>query len=201
MKRKEKRTNRTLAFSFMALTFMAITACGDAGVGFNVSKAVPITIQADIPIPDRGNAEAVNDLLVVNPPSITLEYDISEIEAFESALDGLQGSESIIINSLAYEFSDISEEEEVDMDAMVITMETQRSSVDLLNVRRRLQNISRTPISLTDEQREDLASTIANAEPITANVLFDLSELPASADSIIFNYSLIFDITVRARDL
>ena len=198
-----KATGKKLGIDRMILLalILATVSCGDAGIGFNIRKPVPIDVPVEIPIPDRDDAAAINNLLVVNPPSRTLVYDISEIEAFESALDGIQGSESIVVNSLAYQFSGLDPEEEVDMDGMLISVTTLGETLDLLNVRRRLQNIDRTPISLTDAEREAMAFALANGEAVTANMTFDLAEVPAAVDSITFDYSLIFDITIRARDL
>ncbi len=180
---------------------LGITACGDAGVGFNITKAVPITVPVNIPIPDPSDAGAVDRLLNLNPPSKTVVYDLNDIEAFEGALDGLRDQESIIINSLAYQFEGLDSNEEVDMDGMLITLNTFDTNLDLLNVRRRLQNIDRTPISLTQEAGDAMVRALTSGEPVTADIVFDLAELPADADSITFDYSLIFDITIRARDL
>ncbi len=180
-------------------------SCGDAGIGFNVSKELPVTISdITIPIPDIDAPDEIADLLDdVDPPSESLNYNLNEVGAFDDALGDFQGfsSDDILVNEMSYEITNISSTEEVNLDVLRITVNIGGSDLVLLEQTDVLSNQSKTPISLTDAQRSSIVDELLNAEQVNASVVFDLAEIPDSGEDIIFDFSLYFDVTLKARDL
>ena len=191
---------RAAILPFCALILLA---CGDAGIGFNVSKEFPITVEnITIPIPDT--PDAIADLLDdVDPPSQSFNYDLNEVGAFDDALDDFSNftSDDIIVNLMAYEIQNIIAAEEVNLDVLSITVNIAGTPLTLFEQTDVLTNQSKTAISLTEAQRSSIVDELLNAERIDATVLFDLADVPTNGEDIIFDFTLFFDVTLKARDL
>lgn len=193
-------------FNRRALTVccaILMLACGDAGIGFNVSTEFPVEI-TDITIPIPDTPDEIADLLDdLNPPSETFNYDLNEIGAFDDALGDFQNfsSDDILVNVMSYQIDNISATEEVNLDVLRIKVNVGGSDLVLLEQTDVLANQSKTAITLTDAQRSSIVDELLNSERVDAIVEFDLAEVPDSGEDIIFDFSLFFDVTLKARDL
>ncbi len=198
---KKNPLSLLLAILVLTLTF----SCGEEGIGFNVSKEFPVDVPISIDIPDPdvdpGALDLINDLLNVNPPSETIDYNLNEVGAFDDALDGLGDEESIQVNGLFYEILDVSANEEVNLDELSITVNIAGSDLTLLDITSRLTNVEKTAISLTEAQRSSIIGELRQSERISSSVVFDLSEIPADNSDLEFTFRMYFDVTLRARDL
>lgn len=174
-------------------------SCGDAGIGFNVSTEFPVTVPVTIEIPSVPSEIA--DLLDINPPSEAFNYNLNEVGAFDDALGDLGGQDNIIVNELSYEIENISSAEEVPLDELTITINIGGAPLEIFRQTNTLTNQSKSPITLTDEQRSSIVSELFNSDRIDAEVVFDLSDIPDSGEDLVFDFTLYFDVTLKARDL
>ena len=189
-------------FNRMALTVscaILMLSCGDAGIGFNVSTEFPVTVPVTIEIPTIPSEIA--NLLDINPPSEEFNYNLNEVGAFDDALGELGGQDNIIVNELAYEIQNISASEEVPLDELTITINVGGSPLEIFRQTNTLANQSKTPITLTEAQRSSIVNELFNSDRIDASVVFDLSDIPDSGEDLIFDFTLYFDVTLKARDL
>ena len=196
--------------NFFYLTFLSVitftlVSCGEAGIGFNVTKEVPVDVPIFIDIPDPevdANATAlINDLLNVNPPSESFNYNLNEVGAFDDALEDIGDEESIVVNAIFYEVTGVDESEEVLLDELSVTVTIAGEPLTLLSFRAQLSDTEKRPISLTEAQKESIIAELRSSEEINSEVIFDLSELPSSSEDINFDFRMYFDLTLRARDL
>ena len=196
--------------NFFYLTFLSVftftlVSCGEAGIGFNVTKEVPVDVPIFIDIPDPevdANATAlINDLLNVNPPSESFNYNLNEVGAFDDALEDIGDEESIVVNAIFYEVTGVDESEEVLLNELSVTVTIAGEPLTLLSFRAQLSDTEKRPISLTEAQKESIIAELRSSEEINSEVIFDLSELPSSSEDINFDFRMYFDLTLRARDL
>ena len=191
-----------LLFKRIALNLCAavvMLSCGDAGIGFNVSSEFPVTVPVIVEIPTIQSD--IDALLNVNPPSREFTYNLNEVGAFNDALGELNRQDNIIVNEVAYEIENISASEEAPLDVMSITLTVAGAPLEVFRQTGTLTNQSKTLIELTDAQRSSIVNELFNAERIDAEVVFDLSAIPDSGEDLIFDFTLYFDITLKARDL
>lgn len=186
--------------AILAFCALLLFGCGDAGIGFNVSKEFPVEVPITIEIPTVPSEIA--DLLDVNPPSEAFNYNLNEVGAFDDALDGLGGSaDNIIVNELSYEITEISAAEEAPLDELTISVNIGGAPLEIFRQTDQLTNQSKTPITLTEAQRSSIVNELFNSDRVDATVVFDLSDIPSSGEDLVFNFTLYFDVTLRARDL
>lgn len=194
--------NPLLFFNRMALTVccaILMLSCGDAGIGFNVSTEVPVTVPVTIEVPTVPSEIA--DLLDINPPSEQFDYNLNEVGAFDDALGDLGGQDNIIVNELSYQIENISSSEEVPLDELTISITVGGAPLEIFRQTNTLANQSKTTIALTEDQRTSIVNELFNSDRIDAVVVFDLSDIPDSGEDIVFDFTLYFDVTLKARDL
>lgn len=194
--------NPLLFFKRVALSLccaILMLSCGDAGIGFNVSTEFPVTVPVTIEIPTVPSEIA--DLLDINPPSEEFNYNLNEVGAFDDALSDLGGQDNIIVNELSYEIENISSAEEVPLDELTITINIGGAPLEIFRQTNTLSNQSKSPIALTDAQRSSIVNELFNSDRIDAQVVFDLSDIPDSGEDLVFDFTLYFDVTLKARDL
>ncbi len=194
--------NPLLLFKRVALSVccaILMLSCGDAGIGFNVSTEFPVTVPVTIEIPTVPSEIA--DLLDVNPPSEQFNYNLNEVGAFDDALGDLGGQDNIIVNELSYEIENISSSEEVPLDELTITINVGGAPLEIFRQTNTLTNQSKSPITLTDTQRSSIVNELFSSDRIDAQVVFDLSDIPDSGEDLVFDFTLYFDVTLKARDL
>ncbi|MFT4736298.1 MAG: hypothetical protein ACI8QD_000176 [Cyclobacteriaceae bacterium] len=170
-------------FTIAAMLF----SCGEAGVGFNLSKNLPVTIPVSFPA-------AGFDIANFNPPAsppISEEYDLSDLG------EDINDIPEVLINELAFEISGISAAEEVDLDNLTIDLILSNNSrISLVPTLSRLENQALTVIlSSPNPQLEQLASTLITDKRIAFEVIFDFAEIPTV--DLEFEYNLYFDVTAK----
>ena len=168
-------------------------------MGFNVSKDLPITVPITIEFPTA--PDDLTDLLDINPPREEFNYNLNEVGAFDDALSDLSGSENILVNRLSYEITEISSSEETPLDVLSITINIAGQPLEILTKTGTLTNQSKIEIPLTDDQRNSIIDELATGDAVDAFVIFDLSAVPESGENLVFDFTLYFDITLKARDL
>ena len=185
-----KHMRRLLSyFSIATLLF----ACGEAGVGVNLSKELPITVPFDIAVP-TAPADLIN-LLDVNPPSESLNYSLDGVDAFADDLDNLG---EVTINSISYEISDIDATEAgVELDEFSVTIMFGTVPVKVVSqVNQNLSNSGKQLISISDQDMLELQNQLFGGGNIGAEVIFDLKSIPSGLDNLSINYTMYFDVTV-----
>lgn len=180
------------------LAFLSIAtimfACGEAGVGFNLSTEFPVTAPFAVPIPTT--PEGLTDLLDLNPPSESLEYSLGSVDAFSDDLDNLGEVE---INAIYYEITGIDGNEgNIDLDEFRITLTIGGVGLPLVNnTGGQLANVAKTEISLTDSERSELINQLLGGGAIGADVLFDLASIPSGLTNLGMDFTMFFDVTVK----
>ena len=176
-------------FSFAAMLF----ACGEAGVGVNLSKELPVTIPFDVEVPTVPSA--LEDLLNVNPPSESLSYSLDGVDAFADDLDNIG---EVTINSISYEISDIDAQEAgVELDEFSVTIQFGTVPVQVVSqVDQNLSNSGKQLIDLTAAELEELQTQLFGGSPISAEVIFDLKSIPPDVSNLSISYTMYFDVTI-----
>jgi hypothetical protein len=179
------------------LAFLSIAtimfACGEAGVGFNLSTEFPVTAPFEVPIPTA--PDELLDLLDVNPPSESIEYSLGSVDAFSDDLNDLG---EVRINAIYYEITDLdATESAIDLDEFSITLKI--GSVDLplvSNTGGQLENVAKTEIALSNAERDQLVQQLLNNQPIGADILFDLASIPSGLSNLDMDFTMYFDVTI-----
>lgn len=183
------------------LAFLSIAsimfACGEAGVGVNLSTEFPVTAPFDVSIPTTPDGLA--DLLDLNPPSESLEYSLGNVDAFSDDLENLGDVE---INAIYYEISGLdATESSIDLDEFSITLNIGSVPLPLVNnTGGQLSNVSKTEINLTDAERADLINQLLEGRAIGADVVFDLASIPSGLSNLDMDFTMFFDVTVKIQE-
>ncbi len=181
-----KRTLKVLALGIGILS----TACGDAGIGFNISKKIPITFDIFI----QGNDPGIE----INPPTFSETFRLSDVESFEDVLSDIPGEDGIVVNSITYAIVDISGEEEVPVEQITLSVQGGSASpITILDITGTLQNIPETSAGIESEDTEQVKTILKNLKEVENILVFNFAEVPAN--DLDFAFVLYYDITLRVR--
>jgi len=181
-----KRIFKTL----VVLLVLVSTACGDAGIGFNVSKKVPVVFNISI----QGNDPDIE----VNPPAFTETFRLSDVGSFEDALSELAETDGVVVNSVSYAIAEVSAQEEIQIDQISLSVaSTAAQQINVLNITGTLQNTPESPAGVGNEDTELIKDILTNFKEVENTLTFDFSEVPAS--DLDFVFTLYYDITLRVR--
>ncbi|MBV6644365.1 MAG: hypothetical protein KI790_02890 [Cyclobacteriaceae bacterium] len=189
---------RTLFVAVIAASLFA-SSCGEAGLGFNVSKEWPIDFPVDFPTGDFVGLPGFD------PPALEADYRLDDIDDFADALEDLDNSGAIVFNTMSYEISGVSTAEEFELDDVSVTVVlADNSTIEIFNFPdppagqdKVLTNISKTEIPLSSNELERLQQSLTTGGRIGTRVAFDFAEAPTT--DIEIDFRLFFDVTLRAR--
>lgn len=175
---------------FLTIMSLFLFSCGDAPVGFNVSKNFPVAL------PVTFDASFIAGIPGFNPPAIEAPYDLESVPGFEDAL--AESDFEIVFNDMSYEITDVSAAEEFDLDEIVFSVAiTGGPTLDLVQVTGRLTNIPETPMGLTQTERDQLRDALSGTGGFTTSVTFDFAEAPTT--NIDINVNILVDVTLKVR--
>lgn len=180
-------------FALLLGVILLAGSCDDQEFGFNVSKEV------ELGIPVNYETNEVIASLGLNPPPTQQELRLSEVGAFADALDDIQNLGEIVLNSMAYEITDVSSGEVTALDELIISVEAGDQTIELISLTGSLNNVSKTTIPLTSDQLRLLIDELsASGNDITTIVNLDFAESPS--EDIAININVFFDITLKVRE-
>jgi hypothetical protein len=172
------------------LVLLLFGACGDAGIGFNITRNVPIVFKITVPGNDPG--------VEINPPAFTQTFRLADVTAFQDVLSDLAASDAIAVNSITYSIADVSHEEEVPIDNISLTLTSAtEEQVSVLDITGSLRNIPETPAGVNDTDRNGVKEILTHYQEVDNTLTFDFAEVPAS--DLNFTFTLFYNITLRVR--
>lgn len=189
---------KKLIFSLVVPGMLLFANCGEEGLGFNVAKEVSAGIPVELPFSSipyiPANLAPFWQNLNFDPDGYTesTEYDLSEMVSS----DDLDFLDEVIINSISYEITGLSAEEEVDLDEIRITYTnlTNNQNLGTITLLNRLQN---TPKTIASLNYDAISQALAQKSTIRAEFFIDFAELPSSDVSCDFIFY--FDVTAKIR--
>ena len=108
---------RILSTVFILGALLVLASCGDAPVGFNIAKEVPL----DIPVELEGiNDPKLPQTGLINPPAYAPDpqtFNLSDVTSDTG--DNIE----VVINGLAYEITGVDNTEDFQMDEFTIIVE------------------------------------------------------------------------------
>ncbi len=174
------------ALSLLPLTF----ACGDEGVGFNITKKVPVIFNVEIPANDP--------VVLISPPDFIETYRLRDVGAFDDVLSNLDETNGLIVNEISYSITEVDPDEEITIDEIRLNVTSsgaeQRS---VLGISGTLQNTPETKATVTSSDINIIAEILLNYQEVDNILVFYLPEAPAN--DLNFVVTLYYDVTVRAR--
>lgn len=173
-------------FSIASLLF----ACGEAGIGFNISKNLPVEIPVqfslatDFPLPG------------INPPASPAVSDTYDLSSLGEDVNEIP---EVIINELSFEIDGISSAEEVALDDISIDLILSNGNrINLAAGLTRLENRDLVVVLGNNDPRLDqLATTLFQDKELGFEIVFDFAEVPSN--DLDFIYRLYFDVTAKVR--
>lgn len=201
---------------------IGIFSCGEAGVGFDAGTRFTLPSCATEPsfsgcIPDidiliPGVPIDVVDPVVVDPDETSFQYDLADIEGFESALQELNSENGLIFfNELTFSLDGIEPDEEFGIDniSLVFRLSGQDVTVFVVNPVENftLQNLEDRDVFLVDETGRDITSLIEQElllrQQLDMRVIFDLGDVSSSPSdrNIDFTFEPTFDVDIRVEDI
>lgn len=188
---------------FILLTPSLMYSCGEAGVGFDVGAELPIdvgTMFIDIP----GTGLPTN----IDPESIEFDYNLSDVDGFEDAVDELNSAGAeIFLNGVSYEFSGVNEQgesynENVPIESIRIEFTGIGTPLEINFPGGVLDNISKTSVDISGV-KSAIESALLNNRGVGASFIFDMGEItsPSSNEQIDFDVRIYFDAAIRVRDI
>lgn len=181
---------RSITGSALLFVWLALAACGDAGVGFNVSKKVPINFHIFV----AGNDPNVE----LNPPAFTETFRLADVGSFEDVLSNLAAEDGVIINGITYSISEVSIGEEVALDEISLSVASSSAQqINVLAITGRLQNTAETNAGVNDQDTEIIKNILTNFREVDNTMTFDFAEVPPT--DLEFVFTLYYDVTLRVR--
>lgn len=191
MKTKNKMKILTSVLSLCLLVLLS--NCGEAPVGFNIGKVVPL----DFPV----ELEGINDVKLpiqglANPPAYTLEESF-ELTDVTSDVDAVS---EIVINSLEYKIEGVDSNENFNMDEFTILVKRPGLNGDIIAELTLFENgdpianVARQ--SITNFDGNALATALSLEEEITTTTTVDFAEIPSP---IKFDFTFYFDVIAKVR--
>lgn len=180
--------SKRIAFIICGALFLL--SCGDAGIGFNISKEVPIATTVTL---NTGFGGEITESL--------LSYNLDDISAFDDALDGSAIIESIQLNELSYEIGNITPDASLEVDLFNFSISADGAPVVLPIEIPELTSRSKTSIVINDTDLSSLSNQLLNAGTLDTDVTLDLDDLADLPPSITMEIVIYVDVTIRARDL
>lgn len=176
-----------------AVTFLLplLFACGDEGLGFNITKNVPVEFVIEIP----ANDPAVQEI----PPSFTETFRLADVGAFEDVLSNLaETGGGVTINAITYSITEVSEEEEVTVDEIRLSVSSSSAEqLNVLGISGTLRNTAATDAGVVDSDVQMITEILTNYKEVDNTLIFYFSELPAT--DLHFVFTLYYDVTLRVR--
>jgi hypothetical protein len=181
---------KRFCWSSIPFLLLMFAGCGDAGIGFNITRNVPIIFEIAVP----GN----NPGIEIDPPAFNKTFRLSDVTAFKDALSDLAESDAVTINSVTYAITDVSTEEEVELDEISLSVAsevTQQRSV--LAITGKLQNTSERSAGVNDSDTGTIEQVLTTYKEVDNTLTFDFAEVPTS--DLNFTFTLYYNITLRVR--
>ena len=165
----------------------------DQEFGFNISKEENIDLLVEYETDEVAAATGLN------PPAVTQELELAEIDEFSDALNDLNDAGTIVINNMSYEISGISAGEETDLDELTISATAGGQVLELISLTGTLSNVSKTLIPLTQSELALLQTELLGAgNSLTNEVNIDFAAIPS--EDISMDVKVFFDITLKIRE-
>ena len=178
---------------FFGIILLASSCNEDQEFGFNISKEVNIDVLVEY------QTSEILAALNQNPPPVTQELELSEVDAFADNLSDLQEAGSLVINSMSYEINGISPGEETDLDELTISATVGGQELQLISLTDRLTNVSKTTIPLSADQLNSLQNELlGGGNNLTNTVNIDFAQVPS--EDISMDVKVFFDITLKIRE-
>lgn len=179
-------------FTLLLGVVLLAGSCDEQEFGFNVSKEVLLEIPVDYEV------DEVIASLGLNPPATEERLVLGEVDAFSDALSDAQDLGEIVLNSIAYEITDVSAAEETPLDELTISVEAGSEIIELIALDGSLRNVSKTNIQLTQAQLNALVNELsATGNDLNTIVNVDFQQSPS--EDIQLNINMFFDITLKIR--
>lgn len=177
-------------FSLVTFLLPLLFACGDEGLGFNITKNVPVEFIIEIPANDPAVQET--------PPSFTETFRLADVGAFEDVLSNLAETGGVTINSITYSITEVSEEEEVTLDEIRLSVSSSSAEqLNVLGISGTLRNTPETDAGVVDSDVQMITEILTNYKEVDNTLIFYFSELPAT--DLNFVFTLYYDVTLRVR--
>ena len=194
---------KKLNFLITGILF-AITSCGDAGVGFDVTADFPVTGPVNFVIP----ASPFTDQNV-NPDVTEINYSLNEVDAFSDALNDLESQggispDDIEIIELSYEINGISSDEQLPIEENSLDVNTASGTVNIPIISGGgLTDVSKTVIPLSTTDKSAIINELQRASNIDTDIIVDIGTIPTSSveQPIVFDFKLYFNVLLKVRDL
>ena len=195
-----RKLNMKLLIPILAIS---MASCGGAGFGFDVTADYPASVPVGIDIP--GNSIPTD----INPDVTVIEYRLNDVGSFADALDAIQNNgvipiDNIALQGLSYEIVGVDSGEQVPLDEISIEVQLSNGTITIpLATGGQLANISKTPITLSGSQSDDILTEISNSSGIDTNLTVDVGTIPGgqSAQTVDFEFKLYFDVKLSVRNL
>lgn len=166
----------------------------DQEFGFNISKEENVDIPVVYETVDVANAADFN------PPPVTEELRLDEIDEFANGLEDLNELGTIVVNSMAYEIIGVESGEVTLLDALEITTMAGSEEIELVSLTSgALANTGRTDIVLTPAQLAALQEELlGSGNDLSVFVNIDFAAVPTETIDVVVR--VYFDLTLKIRE-
>ncbi len=181
--------SRFRSYQFVLLSLLAFS-CSDAGVGFNLSRKVPIVFEIYVPGNDLG-VEPVT-------PSFTETFRLSDVKAFKNVLEDLAENDAVTINFVSYTITEVDSDEEIAIDAINLTVVSIAEQKDnVLAITGSLKNTPEGDAGVKAADKTVISNILTTYKEVDNTLTFDFPEIPDTDLNFIF--TLYYDVTLRVR--
>lgn len=172
------------------LWLFTTVACGDAGIGFNITRKVAVDFNVFVPGNDPG--------IETDRPEFNEPFRLKDVGAFEDVLSDLADADGVVINSITYSISEVSPAEEVSLDQITLSVASiSAEQINVLGVTGTLQNTPESTAGVSATDTETIQEILKNFKEVDNRLTFDFAEIPSS--DLDFIFTLYYDVTLRVR--
>lgn len=172
------------------LQSLLLSSCGQEGIGFNITRKVPVVFEIAI---------AANDPSVEEThPDFTEAFRLADTGSFRDVLSDLAEADGVTINSVTYSITEVSEEEEITLDEIRLSVaSSDAEQLNVLGISGTLRNTPETEAGVSDADVALIEEILTNYHEVDNTLIFDLGEVPSNELNFVF--TLYYDVTLRAR--
>lgn len=172
------------------LLLLGTIACGDAGIGFNITRKIAVDFNVSV----TGNDPSIE----TDRPEFNRPFRLTDVGAFEDVLSDLADADGVVINSITYSISEVSPDEEVSLDQITLSVASvSAEQINVLGITGTLQNTPETTAGVSAADTETIQEILKNFKEVDNRLTFDFAEVPTS--DLDFIFTLYYDVTLRVR--
>lgn len=178
-------------------------SCGEAGFGFDAAVEEDFSRTIEISTPDN-----IEGSVTIDPPTEVIQYDLAEVDGFESAVDALNDvGGKVFFRDLGIQVDGVEADERLPLEAVDITINLNSGPINFRLFSNQLNNVDKFSLKesgqLTLENRREIANQLLDTQELESTVVIDfapITELDEGKD-IDFVFTLFFDVAIRVEDI